>query len=225
MAKVEITASNELFMNPCPLCQHRHTYPLSVAAKCYYRCLQCAMVFLDPRFYLDAAAEKAIYDLHENHLDDSGYRAFLERTLVQVRQHIPSPASGLDFGCGPGPVLIAMAQEAGYQMTAYDKYYCDHPQVFTQCYDFITCTEVVEHLAQPFMELQRVWQCLKPGGVLVIQTQRVLNDQRFMCWRYKDDPTHIVFFAAESFAYLAHQWSATVEYPARDVVVLHKGSS
>ena len=137
---------------------------------------------------------------------------------------MPLPASGLDFGCGPGPALVAMGREAGYQMAGYDKFYADFPELLARQYDFITSTEVIEHIAEPRTVLAQLWDCLKPGGLLVLQTQRVLGDERFKNWRYRHDPTHIVFFAEASFRVLAASWQAELSFPHADVAVLQKGT-
>ncbi|MEG0008469.1 MAG: class I SAM-dependent methyltransferase [Aeromonas sp.] len=206
----------------CPLCDHGQSYPLPVAGKDYHRCLGCELVWLDPACHLAPAAEKAVYDDHDNRVDDPGYRRFLMRAFGEVLSRVPPPASGLDFGCGPGPALIAMGREAGYQMAGYDKFYADEPELLTRQYDFITSTEVIEHIADPKGVLNRLWDCLKPGGLLVLQTQRVLGDERFITWRYRHDPTHITFFAEASFRALAARWRAGVEFPHPDVVVFTK---
>lgn len=208
----------------CPLCRWQHTYPLDCEKKTYYRCRRCRLVFLDARFFLDPGEEKAVYDWHENRPDDAGYRSFLLRSFQEVRQRMPPPAAGLDFGCGPGPALVAMAREAGYTMAAYDKFYADDHDVFRRKYDFITCTEVVEHLADPAAELDRLWTLLKPQGLLVVQTKRVLDDERFQGWFYRRDPTHITFFAQASFEWLAERWGAELTFPQNDVAVLVKGA-
>ena len=83
------------------------------------------------------------------------------------------------FWLRPGPALIAMGREAGYQMAGYDKFYADEPELLAQQYDFITSTEVIEHIATPRAVLERLWGCLKPGGLLVLQTQRVLGTSAF----------------------------------------------
>jgi 2-polyprenyl-3-methyl-5-hydroxy-6-metoxy-1,4-benzoquinol methylase len=166
---------------------------------------------------LSEQAEKAVYDDHENTVDDPGYRRFLSRAFDQVRQQQPPPAKGLDFGCGPGPALVAMAREAGYEMSLYDKYYHPDPVSLQQQYDFITCTEVVEHLADPLTVLDQLWSLLAPEGVLVLQTKRVLDDERFRSWHYRNDPTHITFFAETSFRWLAQRWQANVSFPHADV--------
>jgi len=117
-----------------------------------------------------------------------------------------------------------MGREAGYDMVGYDKFYADFPELLTRQYDFITSTEVIEHVAEPRAVLAQLWACLKPGGVLVLQTQRVLSDERFKNWRYRHDPTHIVFFAEASFQLLAASWQAELSFPHADVAVLQKGT-
>ena len=206
----------------CPLCCAAGAYELPVAGKLYHRCRACELVWLDAAEHLDPAREKAVYDGHDNQVDDPRYRQFLQRAFGEVQRRLPPPASGLDFGCGPGPALIAMGREAGYQMAGYDKFYADEPELLAQQYDFITSTEVIEHIATPRAVLDGLWGCLKPGGLLVLQTQRVLGDERFRLWRYRHDPTHIVFFAEASFRALAACWQAQVEFPHADVAVITK---
>lgn len=209
-------------MSACPLCAYGNYYDFSCRAKTYSRCSKCDLVWLHRNQTLNESAEKAIYDTHQNQLDDPGYRQFLSRSLNQVIKHIAPPAQGLDFGCGPGPALIKMAEEAGYQMQAYDKFYADYPEVLNQSYDFITCTEVVEHLADPLPILDQLWSITRPGGVLVIQTKRVLDDARFCNWHYRNDPTHISFFSETSFRWLAQRWQTQIEFPHNDVVIFKK---
>lgn len=190
------------------------------------------MVYLDPRLRPAAATERAEYELHRNDPQDAGYRAFLSRTLDEVRARFRPPARGLDFGCGPGPALVAMAREAGFTMDAYDPLFAPDAAVFSRRYDFITCTEVAEHLFEPRAELDRLWSLLAPGGALVIQTGRVLDDTRFAHWNYRRDPTHVVFFSDSSFGWLAARWGAQLSLPRSDVAVLarrdtptHQGGS
>lgn len=206
----------------CPLCCATDAYGLPVAGKLYHRCRACELVWLDAAEHLDPEREKAVYDGHDNQVDDPRYRSFLMRAFGEVLSRLPPPASGLDFGCGPGPALIAMGREAGYQMAGYDKFYADFPELLMQQYDFITSTEVIEHIATPRAVLDGLWACLKPGGILVLQTQRVLGDERFKSWRYRHDPTHIVFFAEASFRALAARWQADVLFPHADVAVITK---
>ena len=95
----------------CPLCCAADAYELPVAGKLYHRCRACELVWLDAAEHLDPAREKAVYDGHDNQVDDPRYRQFLQRAFGEVLSRLPPPASGLDFGCGPGPALIAMGSK------------------------------------------------------------------------------------------------------------------
>jgi len=208
----------------CPLCgatsaSHWHRR----GERDYWCCQQCQLVSVPIAQHVSAAQEKAEYDQHENTLDDAGYRRFLARTFYAVVDRMSPGSEGLDFGCGPGPALAAMFEEAGYPVALYDLYYRPDSEVLQRRFDFITLTEVIEHLAQPAEVLASLWQQLLPGGLLVIQTQQVRDQAAFQQWRYIHDPTHIAFYAPATFRWLA-QWlgAVSLESVAADVVVLRK---
>jgi len=166
--------------------------------------------------------EKAEYDKHENQIEDEGYRRFLSRTLEPVAAKVEPNSRGLDFGCGPGPALAQMFRECGFEMSVYDKYYADDESVFDSHYDFVTATEVVEHLKNPMLEIERLWSVLKPLGILAIMTKRVKDLDGFACWHYKNDPTHIIFFHEKTFAWIAKKLDAQLSIESPDVVLLIK---
>ena len=99
----------------------------------------------------------------------------------------------------------------------YDPYYASDVSVLSTQYDFITLSEVVEHLAAPGMELDRLWSCLSPGGWLGIMTKRVRDPQAFQTWHYITDPTHVSYFSEATFRWLTAKWS-TQEFRAELVV-------
>ena len=180
------------------------------------------MVHVPAQWHLAAQAERAEDDRHENDPDDAGYRQFLSRLATPLLERLAPESEGLDFGCGPGPALAAMLRESGHRVVLHDLYYHPNPEALTQRWDFITATEVVEHLAQPLLVLDQLWSCLKSGGWLGIMTKRVKNQDAFTHWHYKSDPTHISFFSAESFTWLAERWGARLEILGNDVVLLQK---
>ena len=207
---------------PCPLCAAPAHWLLDDRKRSYWQCEKCLMVHVPKRWQLSAEQEKAEYDRHENHPDDPGYRRFLSRLAEPLLQRLPAASSGLDFGCGPGPALAVMLREHGHQVALHDLYYHPNPEALRQQWDFITATEVVEHLAAPREVLEQLWQCLKPGGWLGLMTKRVSNPEAFRTWHYKSDPTHISFFSEQSFRWLATRWQAELEVIGADVVLLRK---
>lgn len=132
-------------------------------------------------------------------------------------------SKGLDFGSGPGPTLNIMFEEQGHEMKIYDPFYADNPSVFEETYDFITSTEVAEHLHQPWEEFDRLWSCLRPGGYLGIMTK--LTDgskEHFADWHYRLDNTHVTFYTKETFRWLADYWSASLDFYENNVMIFRK---
>jgi 2-polyprenyl-3-methyl-5-hydroxy-6-metoxy-1,4-benzoquinol methylase len=107
-------------------------------------------------------------------------------------------------------------------MSIYDHYYANKPSIFEKQYDFITASEVVEHLFEPKNELARLWNCLKPGGCLGIMTKLTPDHQTFAKWYYKNDPTHICFFSKQTFEWLAEQFQAKLTFLDKDIIILQK---
>jgi 2-polyprenyl-3-methyl-5-hydroxy-6-metoxy-1,4-benzoquinol methylase len=92
-------------------------------------------------------------------------------------------------------------------------------------YDFITASEVVEHLHHPRFELERLWSALRPRGILGIMTKRVRDQHAFANWHYKNDPTHVIFFSEATFVWLSRYWSAELQVVGPDVVLFRKQQS
>ena len=180
------------------------------------------MVFVPPEQFLSAERERAVYDRHENSPNDEGYRQFLSRMFEPLAERLATGSRGLDFGSGPGPTLSIMFEEAGHTMAIYDPFYAPDPAPLDKQYDFITATEVVEHLHHPRRELDRLWSCLEPGGLLGIMTKRVIDRDAFSRWHYKNDPTHACFFSTETFEWLAGYWQAELTIVGDDVVLFGK---
>ena len=166
--------------------------------------------------------EKSHYDLHENNPKDCDYRNFLARLTKPLLKRLEPNCSGLDFGCGPGPTLSIMMEEAGHKVSLYDPIYYPEVNPLSKSYDFITATEVFEHLHQPGKELEMLFNNLKAGGWIGIMTKRILNKEAFAKWHYIQDPTHVCFWSKTTFKWVAQKWRASVEFPQADVVLLQK---
>lgn len=207
----------------CPLClgQDYSAYCRDKYRE-YLHCANCELVFVPPQFHLSRQEEKSIYDQHQNDPADTGYRKFLSRLFEPLAQRLAPQATGLDFGCGPGPTLSVMFTEAGFPVALYDKFYADQKHQLQQNYDFITASEVVEHLSQPRQELDRLFSLLNNNGYLGLMTKLVTDQQAFSTWHYKNDRSHISFFAKNSFIWLAKHWQAQLEFIGNDVILLQK---
>lgn len=207
----------------CPVCQEGALVPFrQVGHQSYLRCSNCTATIMAPQSRLTTEQEREIYDLHDNDTADAGYRRFLARLADPLMGRLPEGARGLDFGCGPGPALAQMFTEAGFDMALYDPFFHPQPAALDTRYDFITCTEVVEHLHHPAEVFRQLDALLKPGGWLGIMTCFQTDDARFDNWHYRRDPTHVVFYREATFQWLAEHYGWYLEIPRKDVVLLQK---
>lgn len=218
-------------MSVCPLCSASNTtlhdtlQHGQLAGREFWLCLRCQLIHVPRAFQLSPLAEKAIYDLHENSPNDAGYRRFLARLFDPISTHLAPGNCGLDFGCGPEPVLAQMFSAAGFPCATYDIFYAKHPERLQQSYDFIVSTEVFEHLAAPMQIFAQLLTSLKPNGLLGIMTQRWDTQSRFKQWTYRHDPTHICFFSEHTFTWLAQKFGLKLTIYPRDVVIFQRLAS
>lgn len=207
----------------CPLCQSGSISEYFHDKKrVYLECRRCHLVFVPAVHHLTSEAEKAEYDKHQNSPLDQGYRQFLGRCLDPLFELLAETAKGLDFGCGPGPAISVMAEEKGWQVENYDLYYYHQPELLTRSYDFITMTEVIEHLAAPLEVLEILNKSMNNKGILAVMTKRVRDKAAFANWHYKNDPTHISFFSEVTFDWIAAHMGWRLQIVDKDVVFFHK---
>ncbi len=207
----------------CPVCKALSPQPFQeVDCSTYWRCGSCEATFLDPEQLPSTEEEWAHYQHHENDPDDLAYRSFLSKLAVPLLNKLDPCLSGLDYGCGPGPALARMLEEAGHRIALYDPYFFPDETALEASYDVITCTEVAEHFHQPFDEFKRLDRLLRPGGWLGIMTCFQTDDDRFASWHYRRDPTHVVFYREATLRHIASQHGWACDIPRKDVVLMRK---
>jgi len=208
----------------CPVCHNPSPeHFLSVKGRDYWRCNICEARFLDPSHYVSAQTEQAEYELHQNDVDDPGYLKFLAKLTNPLTEKLSPGMSGLDYGCGPGPALAGLLQKAGHEVALFDPFFYPDPAPLGQTYDFITCTEVIEHSHNPAQEFDRLNGLLRPGGYLGLMTCFQTDDARFANWHYRNDPTHVVFYREITLHWIAKQQGWTCHIPVKDVAIMGKG--
>ena len=207
----------------CPLCNTNQKLAfLSDAEREYYRCSCCDLIFVPREYHLSEIDQRARYDSHNNDPGDLRYRNFFKQLLVPLLAILPSNSHGLDFGSGPGPTLSLMLEECGHKVDLYDKFYAQNDAVFQNRYDFITATEVVEHLPNPLKDLEALVKILQKGGILAIMTEIVSPQLDFTNWYYKNDPSHVCFYSEKTFLYLANLLGLEIVTLSERVIILRK---
>lgn len=117
----------------------------------------------------------------------------------------------LDYGAGTGD-LVNILKNKGYDVdgcefslearnAAYTKYGYEFKATLDDFkgkeYDIITAVEVIEHLQEPLISMEKVFSLLKPGGVAYITTPntnglkaRVQRSE----WNEAKKPFHLILF-------------------------------
>ncbi len=204
----------------CPLCWAEKSKLFSQdKTREYFQCGQCSFIYVPSRYHLPSGEEKSRYDLHENHPNDPAYRTFLSKLFAPMVERLPKGASGIDFGAGPGPTLSLMFSESGFPMEIYDPFYADNREVLNRTYDFLTCSETMEHFFDPKKEWELFLKLVKKGGWIGIMTERLEREEDFSNWFYKNDDTHVGFYSTKTFRWLAGRYGLAVEFQGSSVAL------
>ncbi len=188
----------------------------------YWRCKKCWATYLDRSQLPNLQDEYKRYCEHDNDPSDPKYRKFLNKLLVPLLSKLTYAEQGLDYGCGPGPTLSEMLIESKFQVSLYDPFFYPDSSAFKHRYDFVTCSEVVEHFHWPHKEFAFINSLLRSRGWLGIMTNFQTEDDLFSQWHYRRDPTHVTFYKEYTFRFLAKQFNWRCEVPRKNIVLMQK---
>lgn len=195
--------------NKCNICggKTNHFYH-PIMKNNYQRCETCQFISKAHTELITEEQERDIYSIHQNFIGDEKYEAyfrkFLNKTLVPF---LKPQMNGLDFGSGPEPVLATLLErEYNVTMDIYDLFYAPSRIYLGKQYDFIVCTEVLEHLQNPLEYFQLFKTLLNQEGILAMMTQFHNNQiEDFINWPYTRDRSHISFYTPKTFEVIAKQ--------------------
>lgn len=148
------------------------------------------------------------------------------------------------MGSGPGPTLSVMLTERGFPTEIWDPHFAPDPRPLERRWDFVTCTETVEHFRDPAASWGRLFALLKPGGWLAVMTEPFepsdteaaksggdaeagTSDAEAEAvaaaldsWWYARDPTHVALHRPRTLEWVGARWrAAEVVRPSRTVVL------
>ncbi len=192
----------------CKICQEPTASFYDEYMKCQtYHCKACQFIFKDEEAIISHERELKVYQQHNNTEENLGYVAmfqdFIDKTITPHRAQIKT---ALDFGSGPNPVLAKILEKNSFETEYYDKFFSPEKVYEGKKYDLITSTEVLEHISDVQGVMALFSKHLNSGGYLALMTQFHPDDEEaYLNWWYRRDPTHIVFFRPETFAILAEQ--------------------
>jgi 2-polyprenyl-3-methyl-5-hydroxy-6-metoxy-1,4-benzoquinol methylase len=234
------------------------TLPHAEVLACTNR--SCELMFASPQLSseeLDAAYRRFYYPAfdtesvpYENTPEEILRHTFTEATSMF------GPLTGrtlLDFGCGVGR-LCRIGRENGLKTTGIEpdafarqrammtgelKVYASVHELQAAKpearFDIITMWDVIEHLREPWKELEQLSKLLAPGGRLLVSTPNAgslrarLQGQR---WENMINPTHFYYFRPRSLRLALKragisevtEWRFAISYPAHSWIrrLLHR---
>jgi len=211
-------------MLTCPLCSENKKIDQVQDSdrRIFYHCNTCHLIFTDILHHPSFEDEKNRYFKHNNSIDDPRYTAYLRKPINPVLTYLKPGFSGLDYGCGPVPVLSILLQK--------HKLICDHYDPFffpglkkEKLYDFIFVIESAEHFFYPGKEFDQITGLLKPEGILIIMTQLWNEELEFKTWWYARDISHVSFYHKETMDYICRRFNLKmVSCNEPDVFILKK---
>lgn len=167
---------------------------------------------------------------HRPYLEAGGFKAWFDGEKSSTFRWVPENVRVLDIGCGFGESLgyhqargcdvygveadeniRRVADRFGYKVHVglFD------PSVYEGDYfDYVTMSQVIEHVTDPVQTLRGIARILKPGGVAILSTPNAsgwgarLFGRRWINWHA---PYHLHFFSGRSMRLAAAQAGLEVE--------------
>ncbi len=167
------------------------------------RCSNCGLVYVTPRLPPGVLLEEIYDESYwksdspkvRGYADYSAERDFYVRTFRIrnrfVRSFASPPGKVLDVGCAAG-FFLAVAREDGWECAGVEpsapiaetaRKNLPGVEIFTglledapfekESFDLVTLWDVVEHTPDPVSFLRAAAAMVKPGGVLILETQNV----------------------------------------------------
>lgn len=196
-------------MNQCPLCRSCSSSQklTDKKGKVYWNCHSCGLLYLDQGQRLDEQKEFEHYQTHNNDVHDPRYQEFVSPIVETINRTFQPSARGLDYGCGPGPVITHLLERKGFDLTLHDPYFLPNEEALQDGqYDFIICSEVAEHFYSPDREFRKLKKLLVSGGMLCVLTSLYSEEKDFNLWYYRQDPTHVVFYTEKTAHWMKEAW-------------------
>lgn len=198
-------------------------------------CSHCGLMFSSPRARAPDQDIVKTYDPEvTSRVEETGHDRF-EKERLQTRDYDDSvaylarlyPQRGklLEIGCGMGFLLAKFAQD-GWDVLGLepDKGYCqfiaDHHKLKAQptileesgiapgSFDAAVMLHVIEHVPDPLSTLRSIFDVLKPGGHLVLETPRY-DTLMFKLLRHRERSLscdgHIYFFTSDTLKQLTEK--------------------
>jgi SAM-dependent methyltransferase len=236
----------------CPLCRGNAARHMQLAHTTICKCgaSNCGLEFASPQLG-DSQLRRIYRASYYPSIEDSRFAKYeptaesvIRQVLLQLEVSLGS-LKGLrllDYGCGRGPIsrialelglapvgmepdpVARSISKASVGMSVYASLEELRSQDLPLQFDLIILWNVIEHLRQPWSELQEIRKFLRPGGRLLVSTMNVrclrALIQRKRWINYKN-PTHLYYFDRGSLEralrcggfHSVQEWKPQIRYP------------
>lgn len=197
------------------------------------KCIGCGHVFLQGEFSPEMLRDlysnyypRSTYELesHRPYREVRGFTAWLDGAMSATFRWVPRSVRVLDIGCGFGESLgyhqargcdvYGVEADVNIRRVADRFGYKVHvglfdPDVFDpDSFDYVTMSQVIEHVTDPVQTLSGIKRALKPGGLAIFSTPNasgwgaLVFGNRWINWHA---PYHVQFFSRNSMRLAAEQ--------------------
>jgi SAM-dependent methyltransferase len=149
--------------------------------------------------------ERAYHEAKHDRLirDELYYELKARQAKESLFQSVPEDASVFEFGVGLGKNIALLKNKAGFDISGFAREFSRRKgihvfdrieEVPNEHYDVVLSSHVLEHLENPFENLNLLSSKLKPGGqlILVLPTERhgvvpfaIDADQHLYSWNFR----------------------------------------
>ena len=194
----------EFLESKCPVCelQKAHFF-LRVNEWQYAQCSECQFVFTHP--HPDQAYLNTLYEVPEGvqirQISSRKRRAFMRAFFL--RKYVKGGKKALDIGCGAGFIVESLRQ-FGADAYGFDKVYLNSNDIiseFSDYFDFIYSSEVIEHVSELDAYLELIKKISRPSAFVYVTTPDFSSDKRpenILEWGEFAPPEHIQFFSEKN---------------------------
>lgn len=195
----------------------------------FYQCQRCSLIFIDPLpeppmleviypknyyAYCTHNYSRFIKDMRARQLDGK-----VHKFLTKSNKDNVNGIQILEIGCGRGDLLLAFRRantttlitgiDFSEESIAYIKKLGFHGQAGNitemnfngQKFDLVVCQQLLEHLHNPLVFLQKVKSWLAKDGVFILETPGVESIDRMIfkgCWGGYHIPRHFFLFSEKT---------------------------
>lgn len=210
----------EFLESKCPVCKlQKAQFFERVDDWQYAQCSECQFVFTHP--HPDQAYLNTLYDVPEGvqigQSSSRKRRAFMR--ALSLRKYVKGGKKALDIGCGAGFIVESLRQ-VGADAYGFDinpnsiafaksnypksKFYLnsyDTISEFSDFFDFIYSSEVIEHVSELDAYLELIKKVSRPSAYVYVTTPDFSSDKRpenVLEWGEFAPPEHIQFFSEKN---------------------------